>query len=272
MAYRVGVVCSPGVGPERGGRELNEDNYLICQAGRASWRVGDREQFEAANGAGVLLAVADGMGGMEGGEMASTVAVRVMAKLYAAGRPKDAETALRHYVHDAHGKLHAQIAATGKRVRMGTTLSLAWLLGGRLAWAHVGDSRIYLYRDGELRRLTIDHTSREFARRDGRRAEAYPEDLAQNFIFGSRGIGTDAEIRVDAGKDTGTEVLIRGDRVLLCTDGLWGAVDDASIADVLLHVADPQAAAVACMERALARGGRDNVTVLVIGVDDPTFP
>ena len=272
MAYRVGVVCSPGVGPERGGREQNEDNYLVCQAGRAAWRVGDREQFEAAHGSGVLLAVADGMGGMEGGEMASTVAVRVMAKLYASGRPKDAETAMRHHVIDAHGKLHAQLSANGKRVRMGTTLTLAWLLGGHLSWVQVGDSRLYLYRDVELRRLTVDHTSREFARRDGRRADAYPEDLAQNFIFGSRGIGKDAELRIDTGKDSGREVLLRGDRVVLCTDGLWGPVDDASIADVLSHIADPQAAAVACMERAIARGGRDNITVLVVQVDDPTFP
>jgi len=272
MGYTVGIVCSIGVGPERGGREANEDNYLVCQDEQAAWREGDGEHVQPVpGGEGTLLAVADGMGGMEDGELAATVAVRVMAKLYASGRPKDPERALRRYVLEAHDKLHARIGAE-KRVRMGTTLTLVWVVDGQAAWVQVGDSRLYLYRSGELRRLTRDQTSREFAVRDGRRAEAYPEELAQSFIFGSRGLGNDATLRLDKAYDSGREPLRRGDRLLLATDGLTGVVDDVSIGDVLAHTHEPQPAAVACMERALARGSRDNVTVLVIRVDEPTLP
>jgi serine/threonine protein phosphatase PrpC len=95
-------------------------------------------------------------------------------------------------------------------------------------------------------------------------------NLAQNFIFGSRGLGDDAELRLEAGRDSGRYRLERGDRLLLCTDGLWGAVDDVSVADVLRHTPDPQAAAVACMERAIARGSTDNITVIVARVEEPT--
>lgn len=272
MGYTVGIVCSVGVGPERGGREGNEDNYLVCQDSRAAWRQGDGEHVEPMpGGEGTLLAVADGMGGMQDGELASTVAVRVMAKLYAGGRPTDPERALRRYVLDTHAQLHARVGARSK-VRMGTTLTIAWVIGGRAAWVQVGDSRLYIFRSGVLRRLTHDHTSREFARRDGLRAEAYPEELAQSFIFGSRGLGDDDALRLDRGYDSGSEPLRRGDRLLLATDGLTGVVDDVSIGDVLAHTPDPQAAAVACMERALARGSRDNVTVLVVRVDEPSLP
>jgi protein phosphatase len=269
MAYSIGLVCSVGVGPERGGRSRNEDNYLICQEGRISYRVDDGERTEHADGAGVLLAVCDGMGGHEHGDLASTVAVRVMAKLYASGRPRDPDRALHKYVLDAHRRLHER-AAVGGKVSMGTTLTACWVLGGHASWVQVGDSRLYVFRDDHLECLTPDHTRREFARRDGVTEGEEAENLAQNFIFGSRGLGDDAELRLEAGRDSGRYRLERGDRLLLCTDGLWGAVDDVSVADVLRHTPDPQAAAVACMERAIARGSTDNITVIVARVEEPT--
>ncbi|MBW1881316.1 MAG: serine/threonine-protein phosphatase [Deltaproteobacteria bacterium] len=269
MAYSIGLVCSVGVGPERGGRSHNEDNYLICQEGRISYRVADGERTERADGAGVLLAVCDGMGGHEQGDLASTVAVRVMAKLYASGRPRDPDRALHQYVLDAHRRLHQRAVVEG-RVSMGTTLTACWVLGGYASWVQVGDSRLYLYRDGRLECLTPDHTQREFARRDGVTEGEEAGHLAQNFIFGSRGLGDDAELRLESGRDSGRVPLARGDRILLCTDGLWGAVDDVSVADVLRHTPDPQAAAVACMERAIARGSTDNISVIVARVEEPT--
>jgi len=269
MAYSIGLVCSVGVGPERGGRSDNEDNYLICQDGRVSYRVGDGERVERAEGVGRLLVVCDGMGGHENGALASTVAVRVMAKLYASGRPRDPDRALHKYVLDAHRRLHER-ASTAGNVAMGTTLTACWVLGGHASWVQVGDSRLYLYRDGQLRCVTPDHTRREFARRDGVTEGEEAENLAQNFIFGSRGLGDDAGLRLEPGRDSGRVALQRGDRILLCTDGLWGSVDDVSIAHVLKHTPDPQAAAVACMERAIARGSTDNITVIVARVDEPT--
>lgn len=263
MDHAVGVVCSIGVPAARGGREVNEDNYLVCRGGRVEWREGRDEHVERATGPGTLLAVADGMGGHQQGEVAATAAVRVLSKLYQEARPQDPARALRRYVQEAHRRLHERARAGGE-VKMGTTLTVAWLLDTSVAWVQVGDSRLYLFREGRLRQVTADHTRGEFARRDGRSA-ALAEHLAQSFIFGSRGLGDDANLRLEDGRDAGLLEVRRGDRLLLCTDGLWGSVDDASLADVLQHTVDPQAAAVAAMERAMARGSTDNITVIVVG-------
>ena len=264
--YTIGIVCSVGVGHARGGRSRNEDNYLICRDGRATWRDGDGERSPAIFGEGQLVAICDGMGGHSDGDVASTTAVRVLAKLYRPGAPRDPARALRKYIQESHRRLHARARAEGP-VTMGTTMTACWLLGGVAGWAQVGDSRLYLYREGTIRQLSIDQTRDEFARRDGRPSPADGAHLAQSFIFGSRGLGDDGSLRLEVDKDAGCLILQRGDRLLLCTDGLWGAVDDISMADVLRNTPDPQAAAVGCMERAIARGSTDNITVMVIRVD-----
>lgn len=262
MRVSVGVVCSVGVGVARGGRSRNEDNYLVCQDGRATWRNDDAERSEAAAGEGVLLAVCDGMGGGEDGDVASTTAVRVLAKIYRPGTPRDPARALRKYVAESHRRLHEKAAEAGP-VTMGTTLTACWLLEGYAAWVHVGDSRLYRFRDNTLEQVSSDHTRAEFAWRDNRSTVSDPQALAQNFIYGSRGLGDDAAVRVEQERDADVFETRAGDRILLSSDGLHGSVDDASIADVLRHIADPQAAAVACVERAIARGATDNVTVLI---------
>lgn len=267
MSTSLGVVCSVGIGPDRGGRDRNEDNYLICHDGQASWRVGEGEQVKIARGPGMLLAVCDGMGGHEGGELASATAVRVLSRLYRPGVPADPPQAMLRFLREAHSRLHFKAKEQGP-VRMGTTVTLAWILGRHLAWAHVGDSRLYLYREGQLQQLSSDHTRNEFARRDGLHETEEGQHLAQNFIYGSRGLGDDARLRLEMGFDASLFELREGDQVLLCSDGLSGAVDAASIADVLSHTTSPQAAAVSCMERAIARGSTDNITVVVARIDE----
>lgn len=266
MAYSVGLVCSVGVGPARGGRDTNEDNYVIGHEGRLCWREGADERASAVDGAGLLAAVCDGMGGHRDGEIAATTAARVMAKLYRPGLPRDPSGALRRYVMTSHRTLHER-ARTHGPVKMGTTLTAVWLFERFAAWAQVGDSRLYHLHDGQLLRVTRDQTRNEFARRDSRAAVAEGHRLAQNFIYGSRGLGDDAALRLEVGKDSGIFMVEPGDRLLLCTDGLSGVVDDTSIGEVLRHTPDPQAAALACMDRAIARGSTDNVTALVIRVD-----
>ncbi|MCB9672057.1 MAG: serine/threonine-protein phosphatase [Alphaproteobacteria bacterium] len=267
MAYTIGVVCSLGVGPNRGGRSRNEDNYLVCQDGKVQYLDGEREVRQLGGGEGVLVAVADGMGGHEDGHIASTTATRVVAKLYKPGVPRDPAKALLKYIQDAHQRLYWKARDRGP-VTMGTTLSVCWLLDGTCAWAQVGDSRIYLFRQGQLRRLSADQTMNEYARRDGRPERPDGETLAQSFIFGSRGIGDNTRLRLEPGRDADQVSLQKGDRIVLCSDGLSGSVDDASIADVLRNTPEPQAAAVAMMERAVARGSTDNITVLVVRVDE----
>jgi len=266
MAYSIGVVCSIGVGPERGGRSRNEDNYLICRDNEITYLQGGHERKETGGGDGLLLAVCDGMGGHEDGHIASTTAARVIAKLYRPGAPKDPPRALLRYIQDAHRRLYWKARDKGP-VSMGTTLSVCWLLNGNAAWAQVGDSRVYLFREDRLVLLTADHTRNEFARRDGLDDVVDGETLSQNFIYGSRGLGDNTGLRLEPGLDSGLEPLARGDRLLICSDGLWGSVDDASMADVLRNTPDPQAASVALMERAIARGSLDNITVLVVRVD-----
>jgi serine/threonine protein phosphatase PrpC len=264
---RIGIVCSVGVGIGHGGRAENEDNYLVARDGRATRRDGGAERSHAAPSAGsIVLAVADGMGGHESGHVASADAVDALAPLHAAPAPADPEAALRAHVLDAHARLHERAAVAG-RVRMGTTLTVAWLWGAQLFWSHVGDSRLYLWRNGRIVRLTRDHTRAEFARRDGRSEPAYPHNLSQNFIYGSRGLGNDAGIRIDAGLDTGALELLAGDRLLLCSDGLSGPVTDARIGEVLGNVTQPEACAVALFDRAIASGSEDNVTAVVADIE-----
>lgn len=263
----VGVVCSRGIGPARGGREHNEDNYLVCRGREARYRRGAEEEVREIESAGLLFAVADGMGGHADGELASTAAVQALSRLFRRGVPADPERHLHRFVLDAHRRLRSKVGELGP-VRMGTTLTVAWVLDGRAYWVHVGDSRLYHWRDGQFRRLTRDHTRAEFARRDGRSVGEDGHVLAQSFVFGSRGMGDDREVRVDLGIDTGLVDLRAGDRLVLCSDGLTGFVEDARIASLLTQLPEPQPAAVGLMERSLASGSDDNVTVLVVRVDE----
>lgn len=273
MSYgiTIGLVCSTGIESDRGGRVMNEDNYLVCRNGQIRFRDDDKEIVKAQAGAGVLLAVADGMGGHEDGALASAAAVQAFSLLYGKGKPQAPELSLLRFVLKAHGRLHATVARRGS-VRLGTTLTGAWLLDGRVFWVHVGDSRLYFFRNGTLIRLTADHTHREFALRDQRPIPPDADRLAQSFVYGSRGLGDDAGVRVDPGRDTGSRHLRPGDILLLCTDGLTGFVDDRRIADALREVPQPAACAEVLVERAIAHGSDDNITVMVARVDELPTP
>ncbi len=262
----IGLVCSVGSGSNRGGRAVNEDNYLVCRDGEIRFRDEDKEVVKEQAGAGILLAVADGMGGHEDGALASSAAVQAFSLLFSRGETQAPELSLLRFVLKAHTRLHSTVARRGS-VRMGTTLTGAWMLDGRLYWVHVGDSRLYFYRNDILVRLTADHTRREFALRDHRSIPPDPDMLAQCFIYGSRGLGADANIRIDPGRDTGSRNLRPGDRLLLCSDGLTGFVDDRRISDALREVPSPAACAEVLVERAIAHGSNDNITVMVARVD-----
>ncbi len=267
MSFSIGVVCSVGVGPEGGGRSRNEDNYLVCRDGRITYLDEGQTQNEAGGGEGVLLAVCDGMGGHDDGHIASATAVRVMGKLYRPGVPRDPPRALMKYVSDSHTRLHWKARSAGPVV-MGTTLTAVWLLGGNAAWTQVGDSRLYIARRGKIRQITRDHTRNEFASRDGRPGSPDGEHLAQNFIYGSRGLGDDSRLRLERGRDAGMEPLEVGDFLVLCSDGVSGVLDSMVIRQVLEQTGEPQAAAQALHDRSIEQGSTDNVTALVIRVDE----
>jgi protein phosphatase len=209
-----------------------------------------------------LWAVADGMGGHRGGEVASDLAVRSLQQAYAAGEHTldgllDAATTANSTVNDA--------AAENPDLRgMGTTLvAVARTEDDELAYISVGDSRIYLLRDGELTQLTVDHSLVGELIREGsitpEEAKTHPK---RNIV--TRALGIDPSVQVDSA----SIIPYEGDRFLLCSDGLFGEVDDDRIAAVLRRLADPGDAAAELVRLANEGGGRDNITVLIVDVVD----
>jgi len=270
ITLQIGLVCDLGVGERFGGRKRNEDNYLVCHSGLVRYRLERSEQRLFQWGEGSLVAVCDGMGGHEDGDVAAAAAVQVLAKLYRPGMPKDPEYVLRTYVEGAHRQLYDAVSEDGP-VSMGTTVTVAWLLGDALAWVNVGDSRLYVWRSGTLRQLSVDQTRNAFAQRDGRSETPDGHHLVQNFIYGSRGLGDNTLLRIEQGVDTGSLDLISGDRVLLCTDGLNKAVSDERIATILGERSPPQPTAEQLTDLAKRLGSRDNITTIVIDVEQADF-
>jgi serine/threonine protein phosphatase PrpC len=266
-ALAIGAASHLGIGEARGGRRKNEDNYLLCQDGLVSWWSPEGTMQRPQPGEGVLLAVCDGLGGHAGGDVASSTAVRVLSKLYQPGAPKNGVRVLVNYLHDAHRQLHRAAAQKGP-VTMGTTATVAWVVGPWLYWAHVGDTRLYLRRGDRLFRLSTDQTRNEFARRDGQPPIPNGDHLAQSFIFGSRGLGNDAGLRIDKGIDAGAEALEAGDVLLLSSDGLHGSVPDDALLAHLQTGGSPQQLADELIELALAASTRDNVTAVVVRIDE----
>ena len=196
---------------------------------------------------GVIAAVADGIGGHKGGREAAEYTVRGLLSDYFAtpdtwGVPRAIETvttALNRWVI-AEGSRNAELAG------MATTLSVVVLRGRRYYTAHIGDSRIYRLQGGRLSALTVDHTWE------------HPE--LNNVL--SRAIGLDPRVLMDF---TDGELAV-DDRFLLVSDGVWGVLPDALMAEVLLDHPEPQAAAAALTSLALAHGGHDNASAVVIDV------
>jgi serine/threonine protein phosphatase PrpC len=260
----------------RGGRDQNEDNFLVAQDGQA-WLLEDgAEVRRELPGHGLLVGVADGMGGHEEGALASAAAIQTLVRLYAKSVPGDREEFLRHWIQRSHELLRARVRARGTG-NMGSTLAAIWLVHDQIVWSHVGDSRIYRYSKPSTRpgaveglvRLTRDHTRGEFAARDGRPRPPQPDALTQNFLFGSRNLGDDARIRLDPGVDSGTFPAIPRERLLLCTDGLHGAVAEPQLAAVLERAIDPLQACSTLVDLAMANGSRDNITAIVVDLGPP---
>lgn len=245
---RVGVVCR---GEARRAGAFFAESYLVAKDGRATWLDGDHEHREALVGRGVLAVVADGDGDdLDAARVAATSAVRALAKIWPAGVTED-PARLAEFLASAHTRMYWH--ARERQPRMGASLAVAWVDGARLAWAEVGTARVWLWRGGRLTRLGHDR-----------------DKLAdQRFLGGSRGLGDDSAIHMHPGVNVGVTQLLEGDQVLVATDGLWRTVDEPSAAQVLTHTDDPQAAAVTCMERAVARGGTDHVTVAVLDLRPP---
>lgn len=200
-----------------------------------------------------LLAVADGMGGAQAGEVAAQMAVDHLGALDASD-PEAVIDAIEH----ANRAIVAAADSDPNKSGMGTTVTALSTEGETLSIAHVGDSRAYLWRDGRLRQLTADHSVVAELVRQGKisaeEAEVHPH---RNVI--TRALGADREVAVDSYDQVAKE----GDVVLLCSDGLSGQVPDDAIASVLSHEPRLDRVATTLVNQANAAGGIDNVTVLL---------
>jgi protein phosphatase len=203
-----------------------------------------------------LYAVCDGMGGANAGEVASATAADTLAAEVAKGTPIHAAAEAANAA--VFGRAHENLEQTG----MGTTLTAFVLEGATARFAHIGDSRAYLLRDGELRQLSDDHSLVGEMMRDGRLTEEEAAVHPHRSIL-SRALGTEPSARIDAF----TEDLLPGDVLLLCSDGLSGPVPSEAI-KLALTRSDPQAAAERLIHEARKQGGPDNITAVVVRVDE----
>lgn len=205
-----------------------------------------------------LFAVADGMGGHVAGDVASQTAIETITEGVAEGRglePDDLEELIKAANLAIWDKAQSDSTLHG----MGTTCTLILVDDSRVHIGHVGDSRAYLFRSGELTQLTEDHTLVGRMVKEGRlqpeEAERHPQ---RNII--TRTLGVDPNVQVD------NEVVTigEGDRILICSDGLTSMLDSGTITSVLTTESDPQAAVDRLVDEANAAGGEDNVTVVIV--------
>ncbi|GAB2456526.1 protein phosphatase [Conyzicola lurida] len=212
-----------------------------------------------------LFVVADGMGGHAGGDVASAIAVKRIIETdhhYTSGT--DAEFALHTALTAANAQLAGTVFDHSELTGMGTTVSGLMLVNGQVVIAHIGDSRIYLLRDGELSQVTADHTFVQRLVDSGRiteeEAAVHPRRSVLMRVLGD----------VDATPEIDTSIMATqpGDRWLLCSDGLSSYVSHDKILHTLMANTEAQAAADRLVKDALDQGAPDNVTVVLVDIDE----
>lgn len=203
-----------------------------------------------------LYGVADGMGGHKGGEVASTSARDDLLRELEGKTPSVA--ALSSAIEEVNRQIYHQQEHDDALTGMGTTLSVLWMSDNFVYIGHVGDSRVYLLRDGEFKQMTLDHSLVEQLVREGVLTEEEAQNHPMRNII-TRAIGTDESVEVDVV----VEERRKGDLWLACSDGLHGLVDDRQIRDALRQYA-PEKAADVLLKAALDAGGRDNVTLVIV--------
>ena len=214
-------------------REGNEDSFLVVAP---------------------LYAVADGMGGHRGGEVASTLALETVQQQFERG-----EGSLADQVSEANRAVFDRSQHDRSVSGMGTTLTAALVDANRVHLVHVGDSRAYLLRGAELTQLTEDHTLVHRMVMEGEISQEEAETHPHRSIL-TRALGVDQSVQVDEGD---VDVL-DGDRLLLCTDGLTGMVPEGQIRDILRETANPQEAVDKLVTVANRAGGIDNITAVIL--------
>ncbi len=248
-------------------RRNNEDRYAVASfAGPARTPV-------------LFAVVCDGIGGHRAGEVAAELAVDLIIQTIAHSNGKDPPGTMRAAIRGASREIAERSAANPEQAGMGSTCACIWLAGDRLYTAHVGDSRIYLARDGEICRLTVDHTWVQEAIEAGVLAPSQARENPNAHVL-RRYLGSSRPPTVDFGQPTDTRsngggaggsqgrLLMPGDTVMACSDGLTDCLGDDEILSLITSGQSLESAAEDLVARANENGGQDNTTVILIRAAD----
>jgi serine/threonine protein phosphatase PrpC len=231
-------------------RQNNEDSF-------GYWEPEDDQQFLRK---GRLAVVADGMGGYEGGQEASRLAVETLVQVYRDYGGDDPQAALVEALQTAHEQIREYSFDHPELRGMGTTCTAAAIVQDALYYVHVGDTRLYLIRDGQITRVTRDHSYVGRLVESGMISPEEAENHPQRNIL-TAALGTNPDLIMDSPGQP--EPLRPEDVLLICSDGLWGQVRDSEILDAVENKSAEQTGR-KLIELARERGGPDNITVEVL--------
>ena len=264
-------------------RENNQDQFLVADLNKSMLVQATSLNLEAQSrlygmSHGKLLMVADGMGGHQGGNRASRMAIDLLVNQllnsmhWVSGSETDEAESEAGFIEDlkklmqhAHEAIEKEARSEVGKKGMGTTLTVAYVIWPWLYVLHAGDSRCYLLRDGELRQLTRDHTvSNQLVEKGGMTVEEAHNSRWSNVLYNALGAGA-AEVVPEVHK----VALRAGDTIMLCTDGLYRHVSDSEIRDLLETELEPPESCRSLIDLANFRGGLDNITAVVARLGNP---
>lgn len=206
-----------------------------------------------------LFVVADGMGGHKAGEYASNQAIALVKREVASDTESEPVQIINQGITAANNSIYEEATQDATKSGMGTTMVVATISDHHMCVGNVGDSRLYVYREGQLQQITQDHSVvGEMVRKGEMPKEQARNHPKRNLI--TRAVGAEKEIRVDFFDET----LADGDLVLMCTDGLTSMVEEKQIEEVLASAVSLQEKANRLVELANDNGGRDNITIIII--------
>src|ERR1700678_1400099 len=231
-------------------RKNNEDSF-------GYWEPEDDQLFARK---GRLAVVADGMGGYEGGQEASRLAVETLMAVYRNSGDSDPQQALVEALQAAHEQIRQYSFEHPELRGMGTTCTAAAIVQNGLYYVHVGDTRLYLIREGQITKVTRDHSYVGRLVESGMISPEEAETHPQRNIL-TAALGTNPDLIMDA--PPRPEPLRPEDVLLICSDGLWGLMRDAEILKAVQNKTALQAGRI-LIEQARERGGPDNITVQIL--------
>lgn len=232
-------------------RERNQDNVTSFVP----------EEPEALEERGALFVVCDGMGGHAAGEVAAEQGVRTIRDVYFASKGQDVITSIAQAVKAANDAIYSLARSHSEYSGMGTTCVTLVIVGGRAYIVNIGDSRAYIIRNGQMRQVTQDHSWVAEQVRIGLLTEEQARVHAHRNVI-TRSLGTQPNITADLFVET----LRDGDRVMLCSDGLHGYVEEAAITQEVVTQPSPEQAVRNLIDMANANGGPDNISAIVVDV------